>query len=76
MHLGPHPRRLDAELIHAVVEMKQRNPNWGCPRIAQQIALAFPIQIDRDMVRRILAQRYRPGQDSGGPCLPEKPRSL
>jgi len=53
--------------IHAVVQMKQRNPNWGCPRIAQQIALAFQIQIDRDMVRRILAQRYRPGQDSGGP---------
>jgi len=61
------PQGPSAERIHAVVEMKQRNPNWGCPRIAQQIALAFPIQIDRDMVRRILAQRYRPGQDSGGP---------
>src|SRR5438876_8993482 len=55
-----------AELIRAVVEMKQRNSNWGCPRIAQQIALAFRIQIDKDVVRRILAQRYRPGQDSGG----------
>src|SRR5438876_5346334 len=48
-----------AELIRAVVEMKQRNSNWGCPRIAQQIALAFRIQIDKDVVRRILAQRYR-----------------
>jgi hypothetical protein len=28
--------------------MKQRNPSWGCPRIAQQIALAFHIQIGRD----------------------------
>ena len=63
----PGPKGPSAELIDAVVEMKQRNPNWGCPRIAQQIALAFQIQIDRDMVRRILAQRYRPGQDSGGP---------
>ena len=53
--------------IHAVVEMKQRNPNWGCPRIAQQIALAFHIQIDKDVVRRILARHYRPGQGSGGP---------
>src|SRR5580693_1933953 len=44
-----------AELIRAVVEMKQRNPNWGCPRIAQQMALAFHIQIDKDVVRRILA---------------------
>jgi putative transposase len=34
----PGPKGPSAELIHAVVEMKQRNPNWGCPRIAQQIA--------------------------------------
>jgi putative transposase len=63
----PGPKGPSAELIRAVVEMKQRNPNWGCPRIAQQIALAFHIQIDKDVVRRILAQRYRPGQDSDGP---------
>src|SRR5881628_1631837 len=62
----PGPKGPSAELIRAVVEMKQRNSNWGCPRIAQQIALAFRIQIDKDVVRRILAQRYRPGQDSGG----------
>ena len=47
--------------------MKQRNPNWGCPRIAQQIALAFHIPIDKDVVRRILAHHYRPAQPSGGP---------
>ena len=38
----PGPKGPSAELIRAVVEMKQRNPSWGCPRIAQQIALAFP----------------------------------
>jgi putative transposase len=63
----PGPKGPSTELIRAVVEMKQRNPNWGCPRIAQQIALAFHIHIDKDVVRRILAQHYRPGQDSGGP---------
>ena len=63
----PGPKGPSAELIHVVVEMKQHNPNWGCPRIAQQIALAFNIQIDKDVVRRILAQHYRPGQDSGDP---------
>ena len=63
----PGPKGPSAELIHAIVEMKQRNPNWGCPRIAQQIALAFHIQIDKDVVRRILARHYRPGQDSDGP---------
>jgi hypothetical protein len=35
------------ELIDAVVEMKRRNPSWGCPRIAQQIALAFAVEIDK-----------------------------
>src|SRR6201981_3775598 len=63
----PGPKGPSAELIHAVVEMKERNPNWGCPRIAQQIAWAFHIPIDKDVVRRILAHHYRPGQDSGGP---------
>jgi len=63
----PGPKGPSVDLIHAVVEMKQRNPNWGCPRMAQQIALAFHIPIDKDVVRRILAHHYRPGQDSDGP---------
>jgi transposase len=56
----PGPKSPTADLIHAVVEMKQRNPNWGCPRIAQQIALAFHIHIDKDVVRRILARHSLP----------------
>jgi transposase InsO family protein len=63
----PGPKGPSAELVHAVVEMKHRNPNWGCPRIAQQIALAFHIPIDKDVVRRILAHHHRPGQHSDGP---------
>ena len=47
--------------------MKQRNPTWGCPRIAQQIAWAFDIRIDKDVVRRILTARYHPQPDSLGP---------
>ncbi len=62
----PGPKGPSAELIHAVVEMKERNPNWGCPRKAQQI-VSFQIQIDKDVIRRILAHHYRPGQPSGGP---------
>jgi putative transposase len=64
---NPGPHGPSAELIRAVVEMKQRNPNWGCPRIAQQIGLAFLVPIDKDAVRRILAHHYRPGRPSGGP---------
>jgi putative transposase len=63
----PGPKGPSAELAHAVVEMKQRNPTWGCPRIAQQMALAFNIQIYKDVIRRILAHHYLPRQDSDGP---------
>src|SRR5215831_10867638 len=66
----PGPKGPSKELIEAVVQTKRHNPTWGCPRIAQQIALAFDIQIDKDIVRRILARHYRPEQRSGGPsCL-------
>jgi putative transposase len=63
----PGPKGPEKELIDAVVKMKQRNPNWGCPRIAQQIALAFGVDIDKDVVRRILSVHYRPESDSRGP---------
>ena len=63
----PGPKGPSQDVIAAVVDMKQRNPSWGCPRIAQQITLAFGIPIDRDVVRRILAARYPPKPDSAGP---------
>ncbi|HXW15585.1 MAG TPA: helix-turn-helix domain-containing protein [Terriglobia bacterium] len=62
----PGPREPNKEPIEAVVQMKQRNRTWGCPHIAQQIAWAFYIPIQKDAVRRILACRYRPGPDAGG----------
>jgi putative transposase len=63
----PGPKGPSNELIKAVVEMKDRNPFWGCSRIAQQIALAFDIPIDKDTVRRILARYCRPEKHAGGP---------
>jgi putative transposase len=63
----PGPKGPTQEVMAAVVDMKQRNPTWGCPRIAQQIALAFGIPINKDVVRRILAVRYQPKPDSAGP---------
>jgi len=61
----PGPKGPSKEFIAAVIEMKQRNPRWGCPRIAQQITLAFGVEIDKDVVRRILSVHYRPESDSG-----------
>ena len=63
----PGPKGPTKELIDAVVEMKRRNRTWGCKRIAQQIALAFGIDIDKDVVRRILAISFRPETGAGGP---------
>jgi hypothetical protein len=34
--------------------MKRHNPSWGCPRVAHRIALAFRVDIDKDVVRRVL----------------------
>jgi len=63
----PGPKGPAKELIDAVLEIKRRNPTWGCPRIAQQITLAFGVGIDKDVVRRILGKHYRPKSGSGGP---------
>ena len=63
----PGPKGPSPELIQAIVELKQRNPRFGCLRIAQQIAKAFGVDIDKDLVRRVLAKHYRPMPDDGGP---------
>ena len=62
----PGPKGPSQDVIAAVVDMKQRNPSWGSPRIAQQITLAFGLPINKDVVRRILAARYQPKPDSAG----------
>jgi transposase InsO family protein len=60
------PKGPSRELIDAVVEMKRRNPRFGCRKIAEQISSAFGIDINKDVVRRILVQHYRP-PPGGGP---------
>lgn len=63
----PGPKGLNKELIDAIVEMKHRNPGWA--RIAQRVALAFGVEIDKDVVRRIPSAHYRPESDGSGPCV-------
>jgi transposase InsO family protein len=63
----PGPKGLGKEVITAIVGMKRRNPRFGCPRIAQQINLAFGLELNKDIVRRILAIHYRPDHSSKGP---------
>jgi hypothetical protein len=59
-HRRPGPKGPTRELITAIVELKQRNPRYGCPRIAYIITLTFGIEINKDIVRRILAKHYKP----------------
>jgi putative transposase len=63
----PGPKGPSKELIAAVLEIKRRNPRFGCPRIAQQIAFTFGVEINKDVVRRILAQYCRPESGKRGP---------
>ena len=63
----PGPKGPSPELISAIIEMKRRNPNFGYQRIAEQISLVFDIEIDKDLVRRVLARHYRPEPGSNSP---------
>jgi len=63
----PGPKGPPPELIKAILELKRRNPRFGCPRIAQQLAKTFGVDINKDVVRRILATHDRPSPHDGGP---------
>lgn len=60
----PGPKGPGPELINAIVEMKRRNPRFGCRRIAQQIALYLASRSKRVLaiiVGRPVAPTARPG---------------
>ena len=56
----PGPKGPSEEVIQAIIELKRRNPRFGCPRIALTISSVFGVDIDKDVVRRVLAKYYRP----------------
>ena len=65
---NPGPKRPNRELIKAIVEIKQRNPRFNCPRIALIINNTFGIEINKDVVRRVLITCYHPiPSDNSGP---------
>jgi putative transposase len=63
----PGPKGPSPELVRVIVEMKQHNPRFGCRRIAMQITDTFGIDINKDLVRRVLDKHYRPIPNGGGP---------
>ena len=61
----PGPKGPSQELILVIVEMKRRNPGYCCPKIVEQISKLFGIDINKDIVRRILDKHYHPDPDRG-----------
>jgi putative transposase len=60
----PGPKGPGPGLVDAILELKRRNPHLGCPKIAEQLAKSFAIQLNKDTVRRVLAKHYwRGGTD-------------
>jgi len=63
----PGPKGPGQEVINIIVEMKQRNPRYGYRRIAMQVSNSFGVDIDKDVVRRVLAKYYKPKGNHEGP---------
>lgn len=61
----PGPKGPSKALIRAIIQIKQRNPRYGCPRIALIITNVFGIEIDKDVVRRVLPANYTPDPGKG-----------
>jgi hypothetical protein len=56
----PGPKGPSEALIQAILELKSRNPRFGCPRIARIISHTFGVDIDKNVVYRVLSKHYRP----------------
>ena len=63
----PGPKGPSDALIHAIVELKLRNPRFGCPRIALIISRTFGVDIDKNVVHRVLSKHYHPPPRGSGP---------
>jgi len=63
----PGPKGPAPELIQAICELKRRNPRFGSPKLAQHLAKVFGLEINKDVVRRVLALHYRPERGKSGP---------
>jgi hypothetical protein len=46
-------RKTRSPSIRAIVELKSRNPRFGCPRIARIISHTFGVDIDKNVVYRV-----------------------
>lgn len=64
-HRKPGPKGPSKQLIKLILEMKEKNPNFGYLRIAMQISDMLGSTINKDIVRRVLNKYHNhiPGDD-------------
>ena len=63
----PGPKGHSLELIRLIVEIKQKNPGYGCPKIALLVSKLLGETINEHLVRRVLRKRYFFPPTNGGP---------
>src|SRR5262249_17147263 len=66
-HKKPGPKGPSDALIQAIVELKSRNPRFGCPRSAHIMSETVGVDVDKNVVHRVLAKHYRPASGGDGP---------
>ena len=54
----PGPKGSSPELIATIVALKSCHPKFGGVSIAQEIAAAFNIELNKEVVRRVLEKHY------------------
>ncbi len=63
----PGPKCPSDAFTHAIVELKLRNPRFGCPRIALIISRTFGVDTDKNVVQRVLSKHYHAPPRGTGP---------
>jgi transposase InsO family protein len=63
----PGPKGPSADLIKLIVEIKVKNPSYGCPKIALLAIELLSQDIDEQTVRRILRQHFSSQPRGSGP---------
>ena len=64
----PGPKGPSQALINAIIDIKSKNPTFGCPKIANILKNNFDEELNKDVVRRVLENHHRshpPERDKG-----------
>jgi transposase InsO family protein len=63
----PGPKGPTPEVIKLILDIKSKNPTFGCPKIADMVNNIFELYIEKDVVRRVFLKHFRPDPNSNCP---------